>query len=118
MADSDYNLHIEEETLETMLQSLLATVGVVMSDGTGNIYPAVFGDDIPYPILSGSGNPTGSIAAEVGQLYVSTANKKIFRCDSKTALGVTTWNAYGGGGNTTRYTDTDSNGHIIIEEVT
>ena len=69
---------------------------------------------IDAEILSGIVPPTSSTVGVIGQLYVDTTAKKLYRCDvvSRTTY---TWNLYGGSSLT--FTDTDDNGHIAISEV-
>ncbi len=51
-------------------------------------------------ILSGNTAPTTSTVGVVGQLYVDTTEKRIYRCDSVSG-STYTWNLYGVGGGST-----------------
>lgn len=46
-----------------------ATSGVLLGDGNGGVTAATPGRDFGYPLLEGSGPPTGNTAANIGQHY-------------------------------------------------
>lgn len=65
---------------------------VIYAQNLNDIQDAI----IDAEILSGSAPPTTATEGVVGQLYVDTTDKKIYRCDSVSG-STYTWNMYGGG---------------------
>lgn len=94
-----YNLEVPKAKIKSILQGIYGAAGILKADGAGNISTAALGTDVPFPILSGSSAPTSSTAGSVGQLYVDTTNKKIYRLDAVSG-STYTWNLYGGGNDT------------------
>ena len=61
-------------------QDIITVIGLLKSDGDGNIIGATPGVDYGYPLKSGEVDPTSETMGTVGQHYVNTTTGQEFAC--------------------------------------